>query len=288
MIFDGKKFAEEIISKLPRKKAKLAIFLDPANAAGVRYVKIKTAIAKRLGHTVTALRAGLVPLETKEKYPGLLQGLTLKNIRLKFTQPLHAGAGSSDGKREINSEIGELLFTSFGISGPLVLSLSGLIVDWLWQKKKVFVEIDLKPALSKEQLDARFLREFKLNSKKTLKNTLKSLLPLNLVGVFLKISKVDPLKKVSQVNQEERRKLAALLKGWRLEISRTRPIEEGMVTRGGISLKEIDPRTMESRLIKGLYFAGEIIDVDADTGGFNLQAAFSTGFLAGESAASGR
>ncbi|MCX5702402.1 MAG: NAD(P)/FAD-dependent oxidoreductase [Candidatus Omnitrophica bacterium] len=232
-------------------------------------------IARRLGHRIIALRPGLVPLETRQQYPRLLKGLTLKNIRLKF----------SDGKRNIISEIGELLFTEFGISGPLVLTLSGKIVDWLKEGKNVYADIDLKPALSKEQLDARLLREFRLNPKKTIKNTLKNLLPSSLINVFLDIVEIDPGKSVSQITQGERESLVLLLKGLRLNIIKSRPIEEAMITQGGVSLKDINPRTMESRLIKGLYFAGEIIDVDADTGGFNLQAAFSTGYLAGESAA---
>lgn len=232
-------------------------------------------IARRLGHSVSPLRPGLVPLETREKYPRILEGLTLKNIRLKF----------SNGSRQINSDIGELLFTNSGISGPLVLTLSGQIADWLVVNGNVYVEIDLKPGLSHEQLKGRLLREFKLNSKKTLKKTLKNLLPQRLVDVFIDIARINTDKKVNQVTQQERESLISLFKGLRLNIARPRPIEEAMVTRGGVSLKDINPRTMESRRINGLYFAGEIIDVDADTGGFNLQAAFSTGYLAGESAA---
>jgi predicted Rossmann fold flavoprotein len=230
-------------------------------------------LAKRVGHTITPLRAGLVPLETKQKLP--LAGLALKNIRLKF----------SDGQKQIISEIGELLFTDFGISGPLVLTLSSRIMDWLGAGKRVYAEVDLKPALSKEQLTSRLLREFREGSKKTLKNTLYNLLPKRLAEVFLSITGIDPQKKVSQVTKEEREKLVSFLKAMRLDILKPLPIEEAMVTRGGVSLKEINPRTMESRLIRGLYFAGEMLDVDADTGGFNLQAAFSTGYLAGESAA---
>lgn len=232
-------------------------------------------IARKLGHRISPLRPGLVPLEIKE-HPKLLQGLTLKNIRLRF----------GDGRRQIVSDIGELLFTGFGVSGPLVLSLSGEIADWLKENKKVYLEIDLKPALSLEQLDHRLLREFRRNPKKSIKNILKALLPQRLIGVFSEILKSRPDKKASQITQAERRALIALLKGFRLDVSATRPIEEAMVTRGGVSLKEINPRTMESRIIKGLYFAGEMLDIDADTGGFNLQAAFSTGYLAGESAAS--
>ncbi len=232
-------------------------------------------IAKRFRHLSTPLRAGLVPLDIKQTYIKKLEGLTLRNISLKFT----------DGKTQIISEIGELIFTSTGISGPLVISLSAKVGDLLGPGKKVYVDIDLKPALSIEQLDGRLLREFKLNSKKIIQNMLKELLPLRLIKVFTSVTGIDPLKKCSQITQNERQKIISLLKGFRMEVSATRPIEEGMVTRGGVSLKEINPRTMESRRIKGLYFCGEMIDIDADTGGFNLQAAFSTGYLAGASAA---
>lgn len=229
-------------------------------------------MAKTLGHRITSLRPGLVALDTKKNYPKFLEGLTLKNIRLRFT----------DGKKEILSDVGELLFTKTGISGPLVLSLSGKIVDWLDKKGRVFVEIDLKSALPLDKLETRLLREFNESPKKTLKNTLKNLLPVRLIDVFLDIAELLPDKKVNQVTQDERKRIALLLKGLRFEIKGSRPIKEAMVTRGGVSLKDIDPRTMQSRIIKGLYFAGEMIDIDADTGGFNLQAAFSTGYLAGQ------
>jgi predicted Rossmann fold flavoprotein len=232
-------------------------------------------IAKKWGHEIISLQAGLVPLDVKQNYIQKLEGVALRNIKLRF----------SDGQREVASEIGELIFTATGISGPLVITLSGKVIDLFSPQKTVFVEIDLKPALSIQQLDARLLREFKSNSKKSIKNMLKELLPLRLIMVFIEAAGIDPLKKCSQVTQKEREKIIVWLKGFRLEISGPRPIEEGMVTRGGVSLKQIDPRTMGSRLIKGLYFCGEMIDVDADTGGFNLQAAFSTGYLAGESAA---
>ncbi|MFH1281183.1 MAG: aminoacetone oxidase family FAD-binding enzyme, partial [Candidatus Omnitrophota bacterium] len=246
-------------------------------------------IAKKHRHTIVPLKAGLVPLETKENYSEKLEGLTLRNIRLSAKvlggSATICGGKFSDGKKQIVSEIGELIFTSSGISGPLVITLSGRVADLIAPGKKVYVDIDLKPALSVEQLDGRLLREFKSNSKKIIQNMLKELLPLRLIKVFMAATKIDPLKKCSQITQVERQKIISLLKGFRMEICGARPIEEGMITRGGISLKEINPRTMESRLIKGLYFCGEMIDVDADTGGFNLQAAFSTGYLAGESAA---
>ena len=232
-------------------------------------------MAEKLKHKIIPLRPGLVPLEVKQDYPGKLEGLTLKNVRIGFIC----------AKRQVVSEIGELLFTASGISGPMVLSLSGTVVDWLREKMPVYAELDLKPALSIEQLDNRLLREFKLNSKKTIRNTLKTLLPLRLIDVFISLAHIDSGKICSQITQEERATFVSLLKGMRLDIKSARPLEEAIVTRGGVCLKEINPRTMESRLIKGLYFCGEMVDLDADTGGFNLQAAFSTGYLAGESAA---
>ena len=191
----------------------------------------------------------------------------------------------SDEKKEIISPVGELLFTGRGISGPLVFSLSAKIGEWLEKSHNLYMEIDLKPGLSSEQLNSRLLREFKSNPKKNARNTLKILLPQRLIDLSMDILKLSPDKKVSQITQAERLKIISLLKAFRMDITSLASIEEGMVTRGGVSLKDINPRTMESRLVKGLYFAGEIIDVDADTGGFNLQAAFSTGYLAGESAA---
>jgi predicted Rossmann fold flavoprotein len=232
-------------------------------------------MAQWLGHTVTPLKPGLVPLKAKDKFIKDLEGLTLKNIRIKF----------SVGKKEIVSEVGELLFTGTGVSGPLVLTLSGEIFDWLEDSKEVNVEIDLKPGLTREQLGARLLREFKSGSRKTVRNILKGLLPQRLIDCFIRLAKINNDTQGSQVSRKDREKIISFLKGFRLSISGALPIEEAMVTRGGVSLKDIDPRTMESRKVKGLYFCGELIDIDADTGGFNLQAAFSTGYLAGESAA---
>ncbi|MBI4753350.1 aminoacetone oxidase family FAD-binding enzyme, partial [Candidatus Desantisbacteria bacterium] len=232
-------------------------------------------IAQRLGHQIIPLRAGLVPLKTREHYPKLLEGLTLKNIQLTF----------KCGKRQIISEVGELLFTGFGISGPLILSLSGQIVDWLNEGKAVFVTIDLKPGLSYEQMDARFQREFSINPKKNIRSILKFFLPQRMVDVFIEIAGIPQDKQVSRINKDERHRLVVLFKGLQLEITEALPVEQAMITQGGISLKDINPQTMESCIIKGLYFAGEMIDVDADTGGFNLQASFSTGYLAGENAA---
>lgn len=233
-------------------------------------------IAKRLGHKIVVIRPGLVGLKTKETFVKSLEGLVLKNIRLKF----------SDEKKKLLSEVGELMFTDTGISGPLVITLSGAVIDWLAQSGKIICEIDLKPGLTKEQLEARLLREFSGNPKKTIKSTLRQLLPQSLIKIFLEKADLSPEKIVSQITQAERARLVNLLKAFTLDIIGSRPLEDAMISRGGVSLKDINPRTMESSIIKGLYFCGEMIDVDADTGGFNLQAAFSTGYLAGESASS--
>jgi hypothetical protein len=232
-------------------------------------------LAKKLGHNIVALRPGLVPLEVKQDYVRALNGLTLKNIRLKFVC----------ADKKIVSEIGELLFSFTGVTGPLVLTLSAQIVDWLRQKRGVHLLIDLKPALSCEQLDQRLVRDFNSYPKRILSNILKELMPQRLIEVFIKLLGAAGDKRANQITQQERKKIVLLLKNFRFDIKSALPLEEAMVTRGGVSLKEINPKTMESRIIKGLYFAGEMIDVDADTGGFNLQAAFSTGYLAGESAA---
>jgi len=231
-------------------------------------------LAKRLGHRIESFHPGLVPLQIRQDYPPFLEGLTLKNIRLVF----------SNSERQIFSPVGELLFTHSGISGPLVLTFSGKVAEWLQENKIVIAEVDLKPALSIQVLEQRLLREFRANPKKNIKKILKNLLPQRLADLLVRISDIPAEKNASQISQDERRKLVGLLKHWRMTVARPRPIEEAMITRGGVSLSDINPRTMESRKIRGLYFAGEMIDVDADTGGFNLQAAFSTGYLAGYSA----
>ena len=230
--------------------------------------------AERLGHKIIPLRPGLVALETNRKELKALSGVTLKNIRLYFRS----------GKKEIASSVGELLFTEFGVSGPIILSMSGIVVDWIQEGFKVVVEVDFKSALSFEQLDARFLKDFKASPKKNIKNTLKDFLPQRLIDIFLQKSNILPDKRVNQITPKEREKLIFLFKRFPIEIKGSLPVEEAMVTRGGVSLKDINPRTMESKKVKGLYFAGEMIDIDGDTGGFNLQAAFSTGCLAGRSA----
>jgi predicted Rossmann fold flavoprotein len=230
-------------------------------------------IAARHGHMLVSAHPGLVPLVVKKDFD-LPEGLTLKNIRLIF----------HSGKKAYETEIGEMLFTASGISGPLVLTWSGKVVDLL-KSGPVQVSIDLKPGLSPEQIESRFLRDVNAAPRLSIRNVLKEYLPLRMIDIFLKQTGISPQQKANQVRQQERRKLIGLLKDFRMKVTGSLPLEEAMVTRGGVSLKEIDPKTMESRLIKGLYFCGEMIDVDADTGGFNLQAAFSTGYLAGDSAA---
>lgn len=232
-------------------------------------------IARKFGHTIVPLMPGLVPLRTKEAWVKGLKGLTLKNIRLTF-------AGE---KKKIISDIGELLFTHFGVSGPLILDLSSSVLELLERDKEVSLGIDLKPGLTAGQLEDRLLREFRAGGAKNIKNALKSILPLKLIEVFVSLLRLDYNKKANQVSKEERRAMVSLLKSFGLCIAGSLPIEEAMVTCGGVSTKEIDPRTMESRLVAGLYFAGEIIDASASSGGYNLQQAFSTGYLAGESAA---
>jgi len=232
-------------------------------------------LAKKLGHTIVALKPGLVPLKTKELWVKELQGLTLKNIRLTFEY---------DGKK-IVSEVGELLFTHFGVSGPLVLDLSNKIVRLLEEYQEIRLFIDLKPGLKPEQIQNRLLNEFKVKGNAELKNVMKNLLPQKLIPVFINLLGLDPEKKANQITQQERRSIMNLLKALPLTIIGSLPLEEAMITDGGISTKEINPRTMESKIIPGLYFAGEIIDGCASSGGYNLQQAFSTGYLAGEQAA---
>ncbi len=231
-------------------------------------------LAEQLGHRIVPLRPGLVPVKTRQDFK-LPQGLTLKNIKMRFIAD----------KKEIDTEIGEVLFSDVGITGPLVFTHSGVIGDWIADGRRVFAEIDFKPGLSWEQVEARLLREIQSGPRKSVRTMLKELVPLRMVDIFLGRSGIDARQQVNQVPASERRTLVEYLKRFRIEITSLLPVEEAMVTRGGVSTRDIDPRTMESRIVKGLFFSGEMIDVDADTGGFNLQAAFSTGYLAGRSAA---
>jgi len=231
-------------------------------------------MAEKLGHTIQPVRPALIPLEVKESFIRDLQGLSLKNVQLTL---LSAG-------RRIGQEFGEMVFTNWGVSGPIVLTLSGAVVDNL-SRGGIELSIDFKPALSREQLDARLIREFQAHPKQQLPNILSHLLPKRLVPIFLKQAELSSHWRGHEVRSYQRNLLLTLLKDWRLQVKGVRPIEEAIVTAGGVSVKEIHPATMESKIVKGLYFCGEVIDVDGKTGGYNLQAAFSTGWVAGEAAA---
>lgn len=227
--------------------------------------------ARALGHTVTELKPSLVPLECHEGFCSKLSGLSLKNITLSVFE---------EGKKKpVFSEMGEMIFTHFGISGPLVLSASAYMKKP--EDRKYTAVIDLKPALTAEQLDKRILRDFEEQNNRDFSNSLDKLLPRSLIPVIVSLSGIAPDCKVNQINKRQRSELCGLLKNLTLHITSFRPIEEAIVTSGGVSVKEINPATMESKLIEGLFFAGEVIDLDAFTGGFNLQIAFSTGYLAG-------
>jgi predicted Rossmann fold flavoprotein len=231
-------------------------------------------MAERLGHTIQPLQPSLVPLETQETWVRDLQGLGLKNVRATL---LVAG-------RRIGDEFGEMLFTHFGVSGPIILTLSGLAVEQM-DKGKVELSIDFKPALSPEQVERRLIREFQSGPRKKMLNIMAGLLPKRMVSPFLQRAGISPEQKGAEMRSEERRRLAMLLRDWRLTIRSPRPLEEAIMTAGGVRVKEIHPSTMESKIIRGLFFCGEIIDVDGKTGGYNLQAAFSTGWAAGGAAA---
>ena len=233
-------------------------------------------LAKALGHTIVPLAPSLVPLESDSPYISGLQGLSLRNIE---------GTVYADGKK-IGSEFGEMLFTHFGVSGPIILSLSKCVAEAFAKgAQDVELAIDLKPALDKDKLDARLQRDFTQYSRKQMPNGMKDLLPQRLIAPVLDQAFIDEEKFVNQLSRAERRRLVDVLKAFMVPITGTRPIAEAIVTAGGVSLKEIDPKTMESKLIKGLFFAGEVMDIDGYTGGYNLQAAFSTGYAAGTFAA---
>lgn len=232
-------------------------------------------IAESLGHTVTPLRPSLVGIECHEGFCTRLAGLSLKNVTLSLYE--------NGKKKPLYSDLGEMLFTHTGVSGPLSLSASAYLRKL--DKKQYFLEIDLKPALDVAQLDKRLLRDFEEYSNRDFANSLDKLLPKSIIPIIINMSGISPHTKVNQISREQRTALINAVKHFKLNVTGLRPIEEAIVTSGGISVKEINPATMMSKLVDGLYFAGEVIDVDAFTGGFNLQIAFSTGFLAGESAA---
>ncbi|MBQ7046063.1 MAG: NAD(P)/FAD-dependent oxidoreductase [Clostridia bacterium] len=229
-------------------------------------------LAKQAGHTVTALKPSLTALIAHEGFCSHLQGLSLKNVSIKLME---------EGKKKpLYSELGEMLFTHNGISGPLVLSASAHIKNL--ESKKYKVLIDLKPALDEQTLDKRILRDFEENQNKDFQNALSKLLPSSLIPVIVRLSGIEGSTKVNQISREQRMALVRLIKELSVTVTDFAPIEQAVVTKGGVSLKEIDPATLKSKVVNGLSFAGEVIDIDAYTGGFNLQIAFSTGHLAGK------
>ena len=233
-------------------------------------------LAAKVGHSIVPLKPSLVPLVSDYAYVEDLQGLSLRNVRATLY---------GDGKK-LTDDFGEMLFTHFGVSGPIILSLSNMAAEALSKGMEVELAIDLKPALSEEKLDARIQRDFTTYSRKQLVNGMKDLLPQRLIPVVCDMAYLDEEKFINQVSREERKRLVDTLKRFVVPITGTRPIAEAIVTAGGVSVKEINPKTMESKLINGLYFAGEVMDVDGYTGGFNLQAAFSSGYAAGVAASS--
>ena len=226
------------------------------------------------GHTIIPIRPALVPLETAGNTTGRMTELNLRNIKVKMLV---------NGKKQ-QEEFGELVFTPFGLTGPVILTLSGAAVDAGREGKKVIFSIDLKPALNEQKLDARLRRDFAGRGKEPLSSVLRGLLPRAMVPVCLELINLSPDRPANGITVKERRRLRIWLKDFRLEMVKPRPLKEAIITAGGVNLREINPRTMESKLIKGLYFAGEVLDLQADTGGYNLQAAFSTGWLAGRAA----
>ena len=226
--------------------------------------------AKAAGHKVTELSPSLVPMEVKEWYARELMGLSLRNIEIRVT----------DGKKTLYQEFGEMLFTHYGVTGPVILSASSIVGKRL-KERELTLHIDLKPALTEEQLDRRVLREFEANHNRQFKNAVDSLFPAKLKPVIVELSEIPEEKKVHEITKEERRRFVRLIKDFTMTLTALRGYSEAIITKGGVAVKEIDPGTMESKKIKGLYFAGEVLDLDAVTGGYNLQIAWSTGYLAG-------
>ena len=232
-------------------------------------------LAQAVGHTITPVFPALIPLETAETWVGTLAGLSLRNVTVKLTV----------NGRIVAEEFGEMLFTHYGLSGPIILTVSRQAAQALSKKQPTHVHLNLKPALTAEQLDARILRDFQKNIRKQFKNSLNDLLPQKLIEPVIKLSGIPPELPVHQISREQRLQLQKIITDLTFTIKAVRPLKEAIVTAGGVSIKEIDPATMASKILPGLYFAGEIIDVDGNTGGYNLQAAFSTGYVAGLSAA---
>ena len=230
-------------------------------------------LAKLAGHTIEKVRPSLVPLETEGEVAQKLEGLNLKNVRAIVWV----------NNRKFGEGFGEMLFTHFGLSGPIILTLSRIVVDELHSKHKIEVTIDLKPALDDQKLDKRLLRDINENGKKKIINIFKSWLPSIMIPVFIDLLNINPEKECNQISAQERKQIRYLMKNLRFKVNNHRSFKEAIITAGGVSTNEINSKTMESKLVSGLYFAGEMIDVDAETGGFNLQIAYSTGWLAGNS-----
>ena len=274
---NGEKITGVILKKGKREEADAVIVAT----GGISYPLTGSTgdgyeMAKKAGHTITTLLPALVPFEIKEQEAKELQGLSLKNVKASLVD-------EQSGK-SIYEGFGEMLFTHFGVSGPLILSASSYYGE-KEKQKGCLLNLDLKPALTEEQLDKRILRDFEENKNKQFKNAIGGLFPARLIPVMIKLSGINPEKPVNEITKEERKYFVSVIKGWKLKITGTRDFKEAIITRGGVQLKEINPSTMESKKRKGLYFAGELLDLDALTGGFNLQIAWSTGYLAGESAA---
>ncbi len=260
--FEGKKlYAEKVIIATGGKS------YPATGSSGDGYI-----LAKQAGHTVTDLKPSLVSLECHEGFCTDLQGLALKNVAVRVYD--------TKKNKDIYEDFGEMLFTHFGVSGPIILSASSHIRDM--ERGRYEIHIDLKPRLTAEQLNTRILRDFSENNNKNFINSLGGLLPRKMIPVAVKLSGIRPTEKVNQITKEQRQKLVSVLKDIKVTVTDFSPIEEAIITSGGVKVNEINPKTMESKIIKNLYFAGEVIDVDAYTGGFNLQIAFSTGHLAGE------
>ena len=270
LIFDGSMFQIKINDQIHEfQKVVIA-------TGGVSYPTTGSSgdgikFAKRMGHNIIDLKPSLVPIVVEDQWVEDLQGVSLKNVNLTAFHK----------NKQLGEEFGEMIFTHYGISGPIVLSISNIINKYI--DKDLRLEIDFKPALSFEKLNDRILRDFELYSNKQLKNALNDLLLQKIIPWVIKLSLIDPEKPVHQITKEERTRLIEIIKGFPIKFKSFRPIEEAIVTSGGISTKQINPSTMESKLVPNLYFAGEVIDVDAVTGGYNLQIAYSTGFLAGTS-----
>ena len=235
-------------------------------------------LARRVGHKIQKVIPALVPVETEGQIAKKLQGLNLKNVRATIWV---------NGKK-YSEAFGEMIFTHFGLSGPIILTLSRIMVTELQNGNKVDVTIDLKPALDEQKLDNRLIRDLNEHGKKRLANIFRQWLPASMVSVFIEELKLDPNKECHQVSSKERKQIRHLMKNFKLKVSHHRSFKEAIITAGGISTDEIRPKTMESKLVKGLYFAGEVIDLDAETGGYNLQIAYSTGWLAGNACAKER